>query len=279
MSMVKSKRSIVASYVLLILFTLVVLLPFIWMFLSSFKSQRELFQYPPTIIPKNWKFTNYSTAWNAGAVNFGVMFLNTMQIVIPVTVFTVLTSSLAAYAFARIKFKGREFIFMTFLASMMVPFAVLMIPQFLLFTGLGWIDTYLPMIVPRLFGTAFAIFLMRQFFMTITVELEEAAIIDGCGRFRIWWQIFMPLSKTIIATLVVFTFQGSYNDFINPLLYLNTATKYTVQMGLASFKGSFSTRYDLLMAASMFAMVPVLVIYAFSQKYIVKGIVMSGIKG
>ncbi len=279
MSMVKSKRSIAVSYFLLVSFTLIVLLPFIWMFLSSFKSQRELFQYPPTIIPKLWKYENYSTAWNAGAVNFGVMFFNSMQIVIPVTVFTILTSSLAAYAFARIRFKGRQFIFMTFLASMMVPAAVLMIPQFLLFTGLGWIDTYLPLIVPRLFGGAFAIFLMRQFFMTISVELEEAAIIDGCSRFRIWWQIFMPLSKTIIATLAVFTFQGSYNDFINPLIYLNTATKYTVQLGLASFKGSFSTRYDLLMAASMFAMIPVLTIYAFSQKYIVKGIVMSGIKG
>lgn len=279
MSMVKTKRSIIFSYILLIFFTLIVLLPFIWMFLSSFKSQRELFKFPPTIIPQVWKAENYSTAWNAGAVNFGVMFLNSMQIVIPVTVFTVLTSSLAAYSFARIKYKGRELIFMAFLASMMVPSAVLMIPQFLMFTGLGWIDSYLPLIVPRLFGGAFAIFLMRQFFMTISIELEEAAIIDGCSRLRIWAQIFMPLSKTIIATLAVFTFQGSYNDFINPLIYLNTASKYTVQLGLASFKGSFSTRYDLLMAASMFAMLPILVVYAFSQKYIVKGIVMTGIKG
>jgi len=249
------------------------------MFLSSFKSQRELFQYPPTIIPRTWKFDNYSKAWNSGAVNFGVMFLNTLQIVIPNTIFSILTSSLAAYAFARLKFKGRDFIFMTFLASMMVPGAVLLIPQFLLFTELGWIDTYLPLIVPRLFGGAFSIFLLRQFFMTISIELEEAAIIDGCGRLRIWWQIIMPLSKTILATLAVFSFQGNYNDFINPLIYLNTASKYTVSIGLASFKGSFSTRYDLLMAASMFAMVPVLTIYAFSQKYIVKGIVMSGIKG
>lgn len=279
MAMVRTKRSIVISYILLIFFTLIVLLPFFWMFLSSFKSQRELFQYPPTIIPRTWKFDNYSKAWNSGAVNFGVMFLNTLQIVIPNTIFSILTSSLAAYAFARLKFKGRDFIFMTFLASMMVPGAVLLIPQFLLFTELGWIDTYLPLIVPRLFGGAFSIFLLRQFFMTISIELEEAAIIDGCGRLRIWWQIIMPLSKTILATLAVFSFQGNYNDFINPLIYLNTASKYTVSIGLASFKGSFSTRYDLLMAASMFAMVPVLTIYAFSQKYIVKGIVMSGIKG
>lgn len=279
MSMVKSKRSIVFSYIILVLFTMVVLLPFIWMFLSSFKSQRELFQYPPTLIPNKWRFSNYAKAWNSGTVNFGVMFFNSMKIVVPSVVFTILTSSLAAYAFARIRFKGRDFIFMTFLASMMVPVSVLLIPQFLMFTNLGWIDTYLPLIVPRLFGTAFAIFLLRQFFMTISVELEEAAIIDGCGRFRIWWSMFLPLSKTIIATLAVFTFQSSYNDFMNPLIYLNSAEKYTVQLGLASFKGSYSTRYDLLMAASMFAMVPILVLYAFSQKYIVKGIVMTGIKG
>ena len=279
MSMVKSKRSIVLSYILLVFFTLIVLLPFIWMLLSSFKSQRELFRYPPTFFPGKWMFSNYAKAWNSGTVNFGFMFLNSMKIVVPVTVFTILSSSLAAYAFARIRFKGRDFIFMTFLASMMVPVSVLLIPQFLMFTNLGWIDTYLPLIVPKVFGGAFAIFLLRQFFMTISVELEEAAIIDGCGRFRIWWSMFMPLSKTIIATLAVFTFQASYNDFMNPLIYLNSAEKYTVQLGLASFKGSYSTRYDLLMAASMFAMIPILVLYAFCQKYIVKGIVMTGIKG
>jgi multiple sugar transport system permease protein len=168
---------------------------------------------------------------------------------------------------------------MVFLASMMVPAVVLLIPQFLMFTGLRWIDTYLPLIVPKLFGTPFAVFLLRQFFMTISLELEEAAIIDGCKRFRIWWNMFLPLSKPIIATLSVFSFQFSYNDLLNQVIYLNSAEKYTVQLGLASFKGSYSTRYDLLMAASMFAMVPVLVIYAFSQKYIVKGIVMTGIKG
>jgi multiple sugar transport system permease protein len=279
MSMVKTKRSIVTSYVLLILFTAVVLLPFIWMFLSSFKSQRELFQYPPTLIPNKWMFSNYSKAWNSGTVNFGVMFFNSMKVVIPSVVFTILTSSLASYAFARIRFKGRDVIFMVFLASMMVPAVVLLIPQFLMFTGLRWIDTYLPLIVPKLFGTPFAVFLLRQFFMTISLELEEAAIIDGCKRFRIWWNMFLPLSKPIIATLSVFSFQFSYNDLLNQVIYLNSAEKYTVQLGLASFKGSYSTRYDLLMAASMFAMVPVLVIYAFSQKYIVKGIVMTGIKG
>ena len=131
----------------------------------------------------------------------------------------------------------------------------------------------------KAFGTPFAVFLLRQFFMTISLELEEAAIIDGCKRFRIWWNMFLPLSKPIIATLSVFSFQFSYNDLLNQVIYLNSAEKYTVQLGLASFKGSYSTRYDLLMAASMFAMVPVLVIYAFSQKYIVKGIVMTGIKG
>ncbi|WP_312699121.1 carbohydrate ABC transporter permease [Sedimentibacter sp.] len=277
--MKQSKKSIILSYVILAFATLIVLLPFFWMLVSSFKSQRELFAYPPTFFPSVWKWQNYKQVLSAGSISFFQMFINSMKVTIPVVVFNITFSSLAAYAFARINFPYKKFLFMLFISSMMIPSAVVMVPRFLLFTKLKMIDTYLPLILPSAFGTAFSIFLLRQFFMTIPIDLEEAAVIDGCGKFRIWATIIVPLSKPIIATLSVFLFQGSYNDFMGPLIYLNSDTKFTVQLGLAGFRNSFSTRYDLIMAGSMLALIPILIIYIVCQKYIVKGIVMSGLKG
>ena len=277
--MKQSKKSIILSYVILAFATLIVLLPFFWMLVSSFKSQRELFAYPPTFLPSVWKWENYKQVLSAGSISFFEMFLNSMKVTLPVVVLNITFSSLAAYAFARINFPFRKLIFMMFISSMMIPAAVVMIPRFLLFTNLKLVDTYLPLILPSAFGTAFSIFLLRQFFMTIPKDLEEAAVIDGCGKFRIWATIIVPLSKPIIATLSVFLFQGTYNDFMVPLIYLNSDTKFTIQLGLASFRNSFATRYDLIMAGSMLALIPVLIIYIVCQKYIVKGIVMSGLKG
>ena len=275
----KTKRSIAVSYIILVVMSVLDVAPFLWMVLSSFKSQQELFAFPPTIWPSEWHPENYVNAWNSGSISFGGMFLNTMKIVIPSVIGNVLISSLAAYSFARINFKGRDKLFGLFLASMMVPGAVTMIPSFIMFRTFGWYNTFLPLIVPNLFGSAFAIFLLRQFFMTLPRALEEAARIDGCGRLRIWAQLFLPLSKPIIATLTVFTFQGNYNDLMGPLIYLSDSSKFTVQLGLATFRGMFSTRYDLLMAGSVFCLIPILVIYVFAQKYFVSGIVMTGLKG
>ncbi|MEA5096196.1 carbohydrate ABC transporter permease [Sedimentibacter saalensis] len=277
--MKQSKKSIVLSYAVLAFATLIVLLPFFWMLVSSFKSQRELFAYPPKFLPSVWKWENYKQVLSAGSISFFQMFLNSMKVTLPVVVLNITFSSLAAYAFARINFPFKNFIFMMFISSMMIPAAVVMIPRFMLFTNLKLVDTYWPLILPSAFGTAFSIFLLRQFFMTIPKDLEEAAVIDGCGKFRIWATIIVPLSKPIIATLSVFLFQGTYNDFMGPLIYLNTDTKFTIQLGLASFRNSFATRYDLIMAGSMLALIPVLIIYIVCQKYIVKGIVMSGLKG
>ncbi len=277
--MKQSKKSIVLSYVILAFATLVVLLPFFWMLVSSFKSQRELFAYPPKFFPSVWKWQNYKQVLSAGSISFFQMFINSMKVTIPVVVFNITFSSLAAYAFARINFPFKKFIFMLFISSMMIPSAVVMVPRFMLFTKLKLVDTYLPLILPSAFGTAFSIFLLRQFFMTIPKDLEEAAVIDGCSKLRIWATIVVPLSKPIIATLSVFLFQGSYNDFMGPLIYLNSDTLFTVQLGLAGFRNSFTTRYDLIMAGSMLALLPVLIIYIACQKYIVKGIVMTGLKG
>ncbi|MEL7650027.1 MAG: carbohydrate ABC transporter permease [Sedimentibacter sp.] len=279
--MKQSKKSIIFSYAILIFATLIVLLPFFWMLVSSFKSQRELFAYPPTFFPSVWKWENYKQVLSAGSISFFQMFLNSMKVTLPVVVLNITFSSLAAYAFARINFPFKKFIFMMFISSMMIPAAVVMIPRFMLFTKLKMIDSafYFPLILPSAFGTAFSIFLLRQFFMTIPVDLEEAAVIDGCGKFRIWATIIVPLSKPIIATLSVFLFQGTYNDFMGPLIYINSDKLFTIQLGLASFRNSFATRYDLIMAGSMLALIPVLIIYIVCQKYIVKGIVMSGLKG
>lgn len=277
--MKKSKKSIVLSYIILIFAAIVVLAPFFWMLVSSFKSQRDLFAYPPKFLPTVWKWENYVKVLESGSITFFEMFFNSMKITIPVLVGNIIFSSLAAYAFSRIKFPFKNFIFMLFMSSLMIPSAVTMIPKFLMFSKLNLVDTYWPLILPSVFGTTFSIFLLKQFFVTIPVELEEAAVVDGCGKFRIWSTIMLPLSKPIIATLAVFQFQWSYNDFMGPLIYLNSAKKFTVQLGLAAFRSSFTTRYDLIMAGSMMALIPVLIIYAFGQKYIVKGIALSGIKG
>lgn len=266
-------------YILVIIVAALVALPFIWMVVSAFKSQRELFAYPPTFFPTEWKWENFTEAASRGSISFWAMFLNSMKIAVPSTLFNVIFSSLAGYAFARLRFPGRDKIFMCFLVAMMVPFVITLIPRFLLFRDLGFYVTYVPLIVPAMFGTPFSIFLTRQFFMTLPKELEEAAIVDGCSHVRIWWQIFMPLCKPIISTLTVFQFQSSYNDFMGPIIYIATDAKFTVQMGLSSFRNSFTSRYDLIMAGSILALIPIIILFVCCQKYIVRGIAMSGMKG
>lgn len=272
------KRAHAIAYALLITMAVVDLVPFLWMLLSSVKPQAEIFRFPPSLFPKLWSFKNYASAWRAGGLDFTRMFVNSMIVAVPYTTLCILSSSLAAYAFARLRFPGRDALFMMFIASMMVPSTVTMIPTFLMFGKLGLIDTFAPLIAKGMFGQAFVVFLLRQFYMTIPKELDEAAFVDGYSRLRIWWKIIMPLSKPILATVVIFVFQQSYNDFMNPLIYINSASKFTVQLGLASFKGLYATRYDLLMAASVFTLAPIVVLYLSLQKYFQEGIVMTGMK-
>lgn len=277
--MIKKKSSNFFAYVGVIIVAILVILPFVWMVVSAFKSQRELFAFPPTFFPTEWKFENFTEAASRGSISFMQMFFNTLKIAVPATAFNIIFSSLAGYAFARLNFPGRDKIFMGFLAAMMVPFVITLIPRFIMFKDMGFYDTYVPLIVPVMFGTPFSIFLTRQFFMTLPKELEEAAIVDGCSHVRIWAQIFLPLCKPIIATLTVFQFQSSYNDFMGPVIYIASDAKFTVQMGLSSFRNSFTSRYDLIMAGSILALIPVVIIFIICQKYIVRGIAMSGVKG
>ncbi|GIQ61858.1 hypothetical protein PACILC2_04260 [Paenibacillus cisolokensis] len=205
--------------------------------------------------------------------------VNTVWITLLSVIGALLSSSFIAYAFAKLKWPGRNIWFVVLLGTMMLPPQVTMIPLFLFFKQLGWIDTYLPLTVPYFFGSAFYIFLMRQFFMTIPKELSEAAKIDGSTEFYIWWRIFIPLSKPALATLAIFTFMMAWNDFLGPLIYLNDPDQFTLALGLRSFQQQYGTRWNVMMAASLIVMLPTLVMFFSFQKYFIEGVTLTGVKG
>ncbi len=254
---------------------LATLAPFIWMVLTSCKDLGEILLYPPKWLPSKLKFDNYVNAF--AAAPFGRFYLNSIFVAVTVTFGQLLTCSLAAFAFARLQFRGREALFLLFLGTMMIPGQVTMIPSFMMLYWLGWIDTYYALIVPGL-ASAFGTFLLRQFFLTIPRELEDAAYIDGCSHAGVLWRVILPLSKPALATLAVFTFMGVFNDFLWALIVTNSEEMRTVQLGLAVFRDRYTTEWDKLMAASVTATIPILLIFFFAQKYFIQGITLSGLK-
>ena len=266
------------AYLVLILVSLLMLFPFLWLVVSSLKSQLEIFAYPPSWIPNPPIWQNYVDALTFRP--FGLYLRNSLAIATLNVTAVVLTSSLCAYGFARIRFKGRDFWFGIVIATLLLPSIVTLVPQFIIFTRLGWVDSILPLTVPLFFGGgAFNIFLLRQFFRTIPEELADAARIDGCSEFGIYWRIMLPLSRPALITVAIFTFLASWNDLIGPLVYLRTPDTYTVAIGLAQFRGAMTTRWDLQMAAATVMILPVVLLFFFAQRYFIKGIVMTGIKG
>lgn len=253
----------------------ITLVPFIWMILTSLKDMSEIFVYPPKWLPDEWQFDNYRKAFEAAP--FGRYYFNSIFVAVTVTVGQLITCSMAAFAFARLQFKGRNILFYLFLGTMMIPYNVTMIPSFLVLYWLGWIDTYYALIVPGL-ASAFGTFLLRQFFITIPKELEEAAYIDGATKLQVLRRIIVPLAKPALATLAVFTFMGVFNDFIWALIVLNSEDMQTVQLGLAIFRDRYLTQWDLLMAGSVTAVLPILIVFFFAQKYFIQGITLSGLK-
>ncbi len=249
--------------------------PFLWMILTSVKDMADIFTYPPKWWPDEFHFDNYVKAFEAAP--FGRFYLNSIMVASLVTIGQLITCSMAAFAFARLHFRGRDALFYIFLGTMMIPYNVTMIPSFMVLYWLGWIDSYQALIVPGL-ASAFGTFLLRQFFLTIPRELEEAAYIDGASRFIVLWRIIVPLAKPALATLAIFTFMGVFNDFIWALIVLNSEEMYTVQLGLAIFRDRYVTQWDLLMAGSVTAVLPILIIFFFAQKYFIKGITLSGLK-
>lgn len=274
----KSSRimSQVILHVVLILGAAAMIIPFLWMISTSLKDFGQVFIIPPKWIPKPIMWSNYPNAWKA--LPFGNAYLNSIKIAVIVVAVQLLTASMAAYAFAKLKFKGRDVLFTIFLATMMIPGQVTMIPTFILMKYLGWIDTHLPLIVPGALFSAFGVFLLRQFMLGLPKELDEAAIMDGANHWTIYWRIALPLIVPAMTALGIFTFMGTWNNFMGPLIYLNTPEKFTVPMLLNQFKGQYITDWTLMMAASALAIIPVLIIYLIGQRYIIEGIALTGMK-
>jgi multiple sugar transport system permease protein len=268
----------VVIWVVLVLGAIVMVLPLVWMVSCSFKSEETVFQFPPQLIPDTIRVSNYVNALTYKP--FDIYLRNTLFLEALNELAILLASSFCAYGFARIRFAGRDFWFALVLATMMVPFVVLMVPQFVIFSRLHWLDTYLPLTVPYFFGGgAFNIFLLRQFFRTIPEELADAARIDGCSEYIIYARIMMPLAKPALITVAIFTFFGTWNDFLGPLLYLNSPERFTISLGLAGFRSVMRTRWDLLMAASTATTLPIVILFFLAQRYFVQGVVLSGLKG
>ena len=265
-------------YAILCFLAVVLALPLFWLVTTSLKTGGQTFLMPPKWIPDPFVWSNYSDAFRA--VAFHEYFWNTIRIVFFATTGALLTASLAAFAFARLRFPLRGTLFILVLSTIMLPSIVTLIPTFIVFRTLGWIDTFLPLIVPLWFGGgAFNIFLFRQFFMTIPLELDEAARIDGASNLRIYWGIILPLSKPVIATIAVFAFIHNWNDFFEPLIYLQSPENWTMAIGLRGFRDLYSTQWNLMMAASTAMIMPLLVLFFLAQRYFVSGIQMSGLTG
>jgi multiple sugar transport system permease protein len=253
------------------------LLPFYWLISTSLKSDTQLFQMPPAWIPSPAQWKNYPEALSY--IPFLTYLKNTLFICAMTVLGTVISCSLVGYSFSRIRWRGRNILFIILLSTMMLPFQVTMIPVLIIFKTLGWVGSFKPLIVPSFLGSAFFIFLLRQFFMTIPYELSDAAKIDGCSEFGIYSRIILPLAKPALATVVLFTFIGAWNDFLGPLIYLSQESQYTLSLGLQAFISQHGAEWSLLMAASTVMIMPIVVLFFFTQKTFIQGITLTGLKG
>ena len=265
-------------YVFLTLFSIICILPLLWMISTSLKSGNIIFESPPRWLPDGFHFENYKKA--VQEIPFLQYFFNSTFITVLRIVAEVFVSALVAFGFAKFDFPGKNLWFLLLLSTIMLPSEVTLIPVFQLFTKLGWVNTFLPLTVPAFFGgQAVFVFLLRQFFMAQSNELMEAAMIDGANKFSIFLKIYLPISKPALITVGIFSFQGSWNDLMGPLIYLNDSSKYTLQLGLAMFNGMTKIEWGPLMAASLLTLLPILIVFFAAQKYFVEGITFSGIKG
>ncbi|MCM3782495.1 carbohydrate ABC transporter permease [Neobacillus mesonae] len=265
-------------YILLVLGSILFLIPLWWMLSTSLKSMEEIAMFPPSFIPETFHWSNYIETWRAAP--FTQYTLNTLLLTLLAVIGNVIVNSFVAYGFAKIQFRGKRVWFSILLATMMIPGFVTLIPQYVLFAKLNLVGTYYPIIIPQFLGSAFYIFMVRQFYMSIPSEISEAAKIDGAGHFQIWSRIILPLSKPALAAIAIFAFNGAWNDFLGPLLYVNDESLYTLQIGLQSFRGTVQTQWNYLMAGSLLVLLPVIVIFFIFQKYFITGMnLTAGTKG
>jgi len=266
------------TYVICIAFTIVMLFPLAWLIRSSLMNLDQIFLFPPEWIPKPWLWSNYPDAWTTAP--FGRYFFNTIVIVGLVMAGTIISATISAFGFARLRWPGRDIVFGAMMTTLMLPYAVTLIPTFIIWSKLGFTNTIVPLTLPAWFGGGmFNIFLLRQFFRGIPRDLDEAAMLDGANPLRILWDIIIPLSRPALITVGIFSFLSSWNDFLNPLIYLTDSNKFTLAIGLTQFKGLYNSEWGLLMAASTLVFLPALVIFFVAQRYFVEGIAVTGLKG
>ena len=272
----KKKRFIenIILFIILCTGSVIILFPILWMICTALKTAPEIAAFPPRLLPEKPMFENFVIAWNKAP--FGRYIFNTLVIVFFNIVGGVLSNSFVAYGFAKIRFKGRETLFRLVLATMMIPGFVTLVPTYVIFSKLHWVNTYLPLIVPAFCANAFHIFMMKQFYQTIPNELSEAARVDGAGHFYIWGRLMVPLSKPIMATVALVNFKNSWGDFQGPLLYLSKPKTYTLQLGLQVFKGQGYTEWNYLMAISFLSMIPILLLFFCFQNYFIEGMNVGG---
>jgi len=266
------------TYAALLAIAALFLMPFLWMLSTSLKPKSEVYLFPPTLLPADWRFDNYLAAWTYPRMDFSRWTLNSLIITGSVMVGTLLSSSLCAYGFARIRFPGRDFWFVATLASVMLPPQVTLIPLYILFLRLNWLDTFLPLTVPTWFGGgAINIFLLRQFFLQIPQELDDAAYIDGASRLQTWWRVYLPLSLPGLLTVAIFTFQNTWGDFYGPLIYLRSQDSFTLALGMNLFRGVYNEEIHFMMAVAVVMTIPMLVLFFLAQRLFIRGIVLTGI--
>ncbi len=274
----RSRRRVIAglSHLLLLGGAIVMVIPFIWMLSTSFKAPGQTFVYPPQWIPNPFVWQNYPDMWAALPFNWFVV--NSLKIATLATIGQLISCSMGAFAFSVLRFRGRDTLFLILLATLMIPRQVTLIPNFILFSKIGWVGTHLPLWVPAFWGGAFGTFLLRQFYLTIPLDLAESARIDGANLFQIFSHIYLPLSKPALATLAIFTFMWTWNDLLNPLIYVSELNQLTLTVGLTLFRNQYVGKWTLMMAGAVVSILPILLVFFFAQKYFIQGIAMSGIK-
>jgi multiple sugar transport system permease protein len=266
-------------FIILLVVAIVFLLPMFWMIITSLKPKDQIFVYPLIWIPRPPVWSNYLRALNNPSFKFLLFLKNSLYYCFMSTIGLTLSCSLVAYAFSRLRWWGRNVWFVITLATLMIPYPVTLIPRYLIFAQIGWVNSFKPLIIPDFLGNAFFIFLLRQFFLTIPMDLSDAAKIDGASDFQTFWRIMLPLARPALVTVALFTFLADWNDFLAPLIYLTDGSKYTLAVGLAAFRGQYRTQWDLMMAASTIVTLPVVVVFFFAQKQFIQGITMTGMKG
>jgi multiple sugar transport system permease protein len=267
----------IAAYVILLIGAAAMILPFLWMVSTAFKPEASIFILPPEWIPRDATFQNFTDAWRIAMLPRG--FLNSTFIAFTSTLGEVFCSTLAGFAFARMKFPGRNRLFGLLLATMMIPGVVTLVPSFILFSRLQWVNTWNPLIIPVLFGTPFAVFLSRQFFATLPADLQDAGKVDGANWFQIYLLVFLPLAKPIVATLFLLGFIARWNDFLGPLIYLQSVELFPVPLLLARLDSMYEQNWTLLMAGSTIALLPILILFFLLQRYFIESVALTGIKG